>query len=106
MAEKSYPLPVGIKQFEEFSERIIKKSGAFADRDSMLFAIASILIHADASKGSLPDSYFIGRLRKSAANQVASQVFQEVKQRQAEKAKQEAEVTALEAVANEQTQEV
>ncbi len=99
MFNRPRPLPVGLKEFNEFADRIIKKSGNFADRMSMEFALASILIHADAKYGSLPDSYFIDRLRKSAANQVASQVFQNVK---AEQAKQQAEATATTEVANEQ----
>lgn len=86
-------LPVGISQFESFADSIIELSGQYADVDSMRFAIASVLIHADHKYGSLPKNYFVVRLRKSAANQVASQVFQDIKTRQ-ELAKQAAEVTA------------
>lgn len=65
----------------------------------MRFALASILIHADARHGSLPDKYFTDRLRKSAANQVSSQVFQDIKAKQAEAvAKQKQEATATETV--------
>lgn len=77
-------LPVGLTAFNEWADQIIELAGSFADRDSMRFAIASILIHADASAGSLSMQYFISRLRKSAANQIASQVFQDIKQAQAE----------------------
>lgn len=83
LIELDRPLPVGMAEFEEFSNRILSLAGKYADEDSMKFALASIIIHADASKGSLPDSYFLERLRKSAANQIASQVFQDVKARQA-----------------------
>lgn len=91
------PLPVGMTQFDTFAARIIAKAGNFADEDSMRFALASILIHADAKHGSLPDSYFVDRLRKSASNQVASQVFQDVKAKQAAalEAQKQAEATAL-----------
>lgn len=78
------PLPVGMTEFNAFADRIIDLAGAFADRDSMIFAIATMIVHADGAKSSLPDSYFLERLRKSAANQVASQVFHDIKQRQAE----------------------
>lgn len=92
MARTFTPLPVGSKEFETWADSIIALSGEYADRDSMRFAIASILIHADAKHGSLPKQYFVDRLRKSAANQIASQVFQEIKQKQAEEsAKQKAE---------------
>lgn len=96
------PLPVSLPQYNTFIDDIIELSGQYADRTSMEFAISSILIHADSKHGSLPKKYFVDRLRKSAANQVASQVFQDIKnaqqkaveaQKTAELAKQ-AEVTA------------
>lgn len=105
MFNRNKPLPVGMTEFNEFANRIISKAGQFADEDSMRFALASIMIHADASKGALPDSYFIDRLRKSAANQIASQVFQDVKAKQAaaqEAAKQVEATTTTEVVADEQ----
>jgi len=77
-------LPVGMTEMTVWMDSIIELSGQFADQDSMRFAIASILIHADSSKGALPKHYFISRLRKSAANQVASQVFQDIKTKQQE----------------------
>lgn len=97
-------LPVGRAEFDIWADSIIELSGAFADKTSMLFAISSILIHADAKHGSLPKNYFVRRLIKSAANQVASQVFQDVKVKQAEEqAKLQAEATASKesSVANE-----
>lgn len=77
-------LPVGTTEFDSWADSIIGLSGPYADKDSMRFAIASILIHADARHGALPKKYFIDRLRKSAANQIASQVFQDIKLKQAE----------------------
>lgn len=92
-AEVERPLPVGMQEFEEFSQRIIAQAGPYADEDSMKFALATSIIHADASKGSIPDKFFIDRLRKAAANQVASQVFQDIKNKQAAKAAQPVEDT-------------
>lgn len=77
-------LPVGMTELEKFIDDIIELSGKYADRDSMAFAIDSILIHAPSHSGSLSKNYFVVRLRKSAANQVASQSFQDIKIRQAE----------------------
>lgn len=77
-------LPVGMTEFNAFADAIIELSGNYADQDSMRFAVASMIIHADARYGALPKHYFVVRLRKSAANQVASQVFQEIKTKQAE----------------------
>jgi hypothetical protein len=75
-------LPVGLEEFHKWADSIIALSGKFADETSMKFAIASILIHADSALHALPKRYFISRLRKSAANQVASQVFQDIKNQQ------------------------
>lgn len=94
------PLPVGMAEFQEFAKRIIEKAGAYADEDSMSFALASIIIHADATKSHYSDNFFLERLRKSAANQVASQVFQDIKAKQA--AAQFAAATASSEAADEQ----
>lgn len=77
-------LPVGIKEFSEWANDIIDLAGKFADEDSMKWTLATMIIHSDAKHGALPKSYFIARLRKAAANQVASQVFQDIKAKQAE----------------------
>jgi hypothetical protein len=98
-------LPVGLKEFYTFADDIIELSGPYADRDSMTFAIASQLIHLDHLKSAIPKQYFVRSLRKSAANQIASQVFQDIKTKQAEAlaAKQQAEETAKQnAVTDEQ----
>ncbi len=75
-------LPVGVTEFDQFANDIIELSGKYADELSMRFAIASMVIHAPHDKGALSKRYFVTRLRKSAANQVASQVFQDVKAQQ------------------------
>lgn len=97
------PLPVGMAEFNEFASRIISLAGPYADEDSMKFALASIVIHADATKAHYSDAYFLERLRKSAANQVASQVFQDIKAKQAalEAAKQVEDTTNQEVVTSE-----
>lgn len=76
-----YPtrLPVGKTEMDKFVTDVIALSGEYANRTSMEFAIASMIIHAPADRGALPKNYFVVRLRKSAANQVASQVFQDIK---------------------------
>lgn len=75
-------LPVGIKEFHVFSDSIIELSGKFADSDSLKFAIASMIMHAGESRGYLSKQYFVRRLRKVAANQVAGQVFTDIKEKQ------------------------
>lgn len=76
------PLPVGLTAFHTWADNIIALSGDFADHDSMKWAIASNLIHLGAQKAYVSDQYFIRSLRKAAANQVASQVFTDVKLKQ------------------------
>lgn len=94
------PLPVGMTEFTTWSDRIISLSGSFADADSMKFALSSQIMHLGAQKSSVPDQYFIRSMRKAAANQVASQFFQDIKIKQQEAAK-----AALEA-AQQQTESV
>lgn len=109
-------LPAGLTEFEAWIDRIVTQTGLIADIDSMRFALASILIHADSKHGALPDKYFTDRLVKSAANQVASQVFQDIKTKQTEEAakaaqqpakaaQQPAEVTAPQQVTSDANQE-
>jgi len=88
------PLPVGLTEFYKWSDSIIAISGKFADEDSMRWAIASQLMHLGAQKAYVPKSYFVRSLRKAAANQVASQVFQDIKTKQAEAAAKLQEATA------------
>lgn len=80
-------LPVGLAEFHVWADSIIELSGKFADEISLKFALASMLIHSGPAKNSkyqtqpgyLPKNHFVQGLRKSAANQVASQVFQDMK---------------------------
>lgn len=105
-------LPVGMKEFNRFADDIILLSGQYADRDSMVFAIASIVIHLKPTTSSVPKNYFVKSMRKAAANQVASQAFQDIKKRQeeAQKAAQalaaQQEVTTSETVKSEPNKEV
>lgn len=81
------PLPVGMTEFEEFSNSVIELSGEYADRDSMKYAIASMIIHLGPQRSHVAKNYFVRSLRKAAANQIASQVFQDIKRKQDEAAK-------------------
>lgn len=89
-------LPVGMTAFEKFCDEVIELSGQFADRDSMVYAIASMVIHAPSTSGYITKNRLVNQLIKSAANQVASQKFQELKMKQVEaQAKKQQEDTAL-----------
>lgn len=110
MSQQEYLLPVGMTEFNAFADRIIEKSGNFADRDSMVYAIAMELIHADP-KTAFNDEFFVTRLRKVASNQIASQAVQDIKAKQeaarqaAQEANNQVEVTTSEVVTDEQTKE-
>lgn len=90
-AKKPSKLPVGLTEFNEFCDDVIAISGEFADRDSMVYAIASNIIHIKHDCDAVPKAYFAQCLRKAAANQVASAIFTEIKERHE---KQKAEDTA------------
>lgn len=100
------PLPVGLTEFHEWADRIISLSGQFADVDSMKWALASQVMHLGAQKSSVPDQFFIRSMRKAAANQVASQVFQDIKIKQQEQQKAQAEATAPQESAPSDGQEI
>ena len=52
--------------------------------DSMKWAIANMILHLDSKVASVSKAYIVNCLRKAAANQIASGVFQEIKLKQAE----------------------
>ena len=78
--EELRPLPMGMKEFEEWSTRII--AGALIpteDETSLKAALAAMLMALGPTEDHKPDSFFIHSLRKAAANEVAHSVFQKIK---------------------------
>lgn len=78
------PLPMGVKEFHEWSDRIISGAcipGATA-RDQK-FALAGMVMHAKPTESFMPDGYFIQSLRKVAANQVCHAMILQYKAEQA-----------------------
>lgn len=79
------PLPMGRKEFEEWSERIIAGAlipGGSEDiqsfLDSQKFCLANMLMHLGPTESHKPDAFFIHSLRKFAVNQVAVSVRKEL----------------------------
>lgn len=96
-------LPVGMTAFHEYSDEVIELSGKFADEDSMRWAIANMVMHLPSTKDKVPKNYFVRCLRKTAANQIAGQVFIDIKTKQDEARKAaEAALTSAEATATPQ----
>lgn len=89
------PLPMGQKEFIEWTDRII--SGALIpcdDRESLVAALAAMLMQLGSTESHKPDAYFIHSLRKAAVNEVANANWQQIKKRKeakVQKAKLEVE---------------
>lgn len=93
--EKPVLLPAGATEFERFSDEIIKRVGPIADARSLKFAISSLILHAPPDADALPYSYFVKRLRKTAANQVSHAKLMDIKaEQEAEEKQRQAEATA------------
>lgn len=84
------PLPLGRQEFYDWSDRIISQCGDFADAESMRFVLATNVLHLGQQTAYKSDEFFIRTLKKAAANQVSSQIFQEIKVKQAEQREKEA----------------
>lgn len=84
-----YPtnLPVGLTEFNAWAASIIELAGPYADSESMLQAIANLLMHASpidkaqTARSRIPKAWFVKGLRKGAANQVAAHVFYEIQKK-------------------------
>lgn len=83
------PLPTGMTEFEEWSDRIISGTLLPAEPESQKFALASMLMHLSPTTDHETDGYFIKSLRKAAINQIAHAKMAEI--RDAAKARLSAE---------------
>lgn len=82
------PLPMGQKEFEVWSDRII--SGALIptkDIDSLKAILSSMILSLPPTEAFKSDGYFISMLRNAAAKEVANFNFQEIKKRKSEQAR-------------------
>lgn len=75
---ESRPLPMGRKEFEEWSDRIISGAVVTADITSQKYALANLLLHLGPTESHKPDAFFIHSLRKFAVNQVADEIRKEI----------------------------
>lgn len=94
------PLPVGRTENDAWSSRIIAQAGNYADVDSMRFILNTAVLHMPPNKAYVSDWHFIKLLRKAAANQVSSQVFQEIKENQQKRALEAQQEAAKQAEAS------
>lgn len=80
------PLPMGRKEFDAWSDRIIslaKIPGATAE--SLKFALAEMVMHLGPHESHKEDAHFVHGLRKGAVNQVAYAVMSETRERAKER---------------------
>jgi len=92
------PLPMGVKDFHEWSDRII--AGACipgVTPRSQKFALADMILHLGPTESHKEDAFFIHSLRKAAVNQVADEMRRSIRDdAKAELAKQEETAKKLE----------
>jgi len=76
-------LPVGVAAFEEWTDHIMATYDMPTDsRASVQFVLASIVLHLGETVYRKPNFYFYKVIQTSAAKQVSSYVFQEIKAQQ------------------------
>ena len=75
-------LPQGVSDFESWASGIIQAYGS-PDNDSVRFALAVQIMHLSPTSAYKPKAYFGLVLLKGAATQVAGQVMQDLKAKQA-----------------------
>lgn len=86
-------LPQGLTEFEVWASSIIK-TYEMPDNPSIRFALATQILHLPATASHMAKSYFGKALMKGAASQVAGAVMQDLKEKQAQAMKLEAEAKA------------
>jgi len=94
-------LPVGMTEFHDWAEKIIKLTGPLADVASMKYVLANQVLGLRPEVSKVPLNYFVKTLRKAAANQITSQDVQDIRAAQQEALKA-AEALKAEAAAVEQ----
>lgn len=99
MTEKR-PLPVGMTEFDIWSDRVISGTGLPATPESQKFALAQMLINLKPTEDHECDAYFIKALRKSAINQIAVAKMEQIRDEAKARLKaEEAEAAQLNAAA-------
>lgn len=88
-------LPQGVTAFDAFVDRLIATYPLpTKDRDSIAFALASMIINLGPAVTRRSDAYFLTMIMSGAAKQIAGNVFSEIKHRQFAAAKAAAEQEA------------
>lgn len=85
LSRLSSPLPVGMVEFEEWSDAIIEllpKGLESVPREDKQFVLASSIQHLGQNKSRVPLHYFVSLMHKAASSQIAGQIFTNIKEAQ------------------------
>ncbi len=96
MAWLPSPLPVGMTAFQEWASSIVELYG-LPDNDSSRWALATQLLHVNATSYYKSKRYFGVCSLKSMANQIAAGVMQDLKAKQAAEQAKAAEAANVQA---------
>lgn len=97
-------IPTGVSEHQAWATSIIEDYN-FPDNDSVRFALATMVLHLGPTAAYRSKFYFSIMINAGAAKQVASQVFTDIKTRQQDEARKQAEATATQAAASDAPQE-
>lgn len=75
------PLPETDEQHRAWSKSIIERAG-YPDNISFRQAVATMVLHLDASKVEAPKQQFVNELKRSVVNQTAFNIMQDCKAQQ------------------------
>lgn len=76
------PLPMNMPQFEDWSRRIIREASLPTDNiDTQQFALAGLILQSSPTEFFRPDEYYVNALRKSASDQLAMQVIEDLREK-------------------------
>lgn len=81
-------LPHGMTEFEAWSRSIIALSNC-PDNESTRFTVAVMILHMNPDEDRKAKHFFVKKLNKAAANELANGVAMELKKKQQERAEAE-----------------
>lgn len=85
-------LPIGRTQFMDWSDRIIEGAAVEADKESLRWSLAGMLMQLSSTEAFREDAYFMLALRAAAVKQTAHSMAEEIKT--AHEKRKQAEATA------------
>lgn len=76
------PLPMGVHEFDVWSDRILSGANVpSTDPESLKAILAQMLLNLGPQESHKPDAFFIHSLRKAAANEIAFNIKETIKEK-------------------------